>query len=72
MAQTLNNGFDRIQALRMNKKIKRNIRLVQTKWRFIEDSVINYKDEAAYLLVYYNKTQIYKLLNKSQASLAAL
>ena len=37
---------------------------------FIQESVINYEGEAAYLLVYYNKSQIHKLLNKSQRMLA--
>ena len=72
MAKTLNLGFDRIQESNMDEKVKRNLRLVQTKWRFIEDSVINYKDEAAYLLVYYNKSQIHKLLSKSQNALAGV
>jgi hypothetical protein len=70
MSKKLNYSFDQVQKSTMNEKVKRTMRLVQTKWRFIEDSVINYKDEAAYLLVYYNKSQIHKLLNKSQRLLA--
>jgi hypothetical protein len=70
MSKKLNIGFDRIQDSGMNEKVKRTMRLVQTKWRFIQESVINYEGEAAYLLVYYNKSQIHKLLNKSQRMLA--
>lgn len=72
MAKVLNTRFDQLQASIMDEKIKRNLRLVQTKWRFIEDSVINYEGEAAYLLVYYNKSQINKILHKSQRVLAGV
>ncbi len=72
MAKVLNTRFDQLQASIMDEKIKRNLRLVQTKWRFIEDSVINYEGEAAYLLVYYNKIQINKILHKSQRFLAGV
>lgn len=44
------------------ERVRKNISVVQGKWKFIEDTVVNYKDEAAYFLVYYNLTHIGKLL----------
>lgn len=72
MAKNLNQRFEQLQLSKVSAKVKRDLRLVHTKWRFIEDSVINYKDEAAYLLVYYNKSQINKLLNRSQTALVGV
>lgn len=48
----------------------KDIRSVNSKWNFIEDSVINYKDRAAFLSVYYNKSKIVNLLNKNQTIIA--
>lgn len=45
--------------------VRKNIAVVQGKWKFIEDTVVNYKDEAAYFLVYYNLTHIGKLLGSA-------
>lgn len=70
MAKSLNEELDQILASEVDDKAKRNIRMALMKWRFIENNVINYKGEAAYLLVYYNKGQIKKLLNKSRVLLA--
>lgn len=70
MAKGLNEDFNRLQESGMSDKIKRDLRMVHTKWRFIEGSVTQYGDEAAYLLVYYNKKQIHKLLSRSQVALA--
>ena len=70
MAKDLNDNFNRLQESGMSDKIKRDLRMVHTKWRFIEGSVTQYGDEAAYLLVYYNKKQIHKLLSRSQVALA--
>ena len=70
MAKNLNERLERAKQLNIPEAIKRDLRQVQTKWRFIEDSVVNYKDEAAYLLVYFNKSKITKLLNNSQTLMA--
>lgn len=45
--------------------VRKNLEAVQGKWKFIEDTVVNYKDEAAYFLVYYNMTHIGKLLGSA-------
>lgn len=70
MAKNLNIRLERAKNLNIPAAIKKDLRQVQTKWQFIEDSVVNYKDEAAYLLVYFNKSKITKLLNNSQALMA--
>ncbi len=70
MAARLKGKLKRLQRISMADSIKKDLRLVSRKWEFIEKSVINYKGEAAYLLVYYNKRQISKLLNKNTNFLA--
>ncbi len=61
----------KFQKIMTAKAIKRDLSSVQGKWAFIEDTVINYKEQSAYLLVYYNKRKINTLLNKSQSTLLA-
>ena len=72
MAKELNEKLLKFQSISATKAIGKNLRLVSRKWKFIEDSVINYKEQAAYLLVYYNKEQIHKLINKSQDVMAGI
>lgn len=72
IAKRFNDKLDRMQDMPISGQVKRKLRKVKTKWAFIEDSVINYSDKAAYLLVYYNKNQIYKALSKSQTILAGV
>lgn len=55
---------------KMAPQMAKDIRTVNSKWNFIEDSVINYKDRAAFLSVYYNKSKIVNLLNKNQTIIA--
>ena len=55
---------------KMAPQMAKDIRTVNSKWNFIEDSVINYKDRAAFLSVYYNKSKIVNLLNKNQSIIA--
>ncbi len=45
--------------------VLKNLEAVQGKWKFIEDTVVNYKDEAAYFLVYYNMGHIGKMLSRA-------
>jgi hypothetical protein len=70
MAKHLNERLAQASKRDIPESIKRELRQVQTKWEFIEDSVVNYRDEAAYLLVYFNKSKITKILNKTQEVLA--
>lgn len=70
MAKHLNERLAQASKRDIPESIKRELRQVQTKWEFIEDSVVNYRDEAAYLLVYFNKSKISKMLSKSQAVMA--
>lgn len=72
MAKELNEKLLKLQNISATKAIGKNLRLVSRKWNFIEDSVINYKEQSAYLLVYYNKKQIHKLINKSQDVMAGI
>jgi len=66
MAKALDVKLQKLLNSSATKSINKNLKLVSRKWNFIEDSVINYKEQAAFLLVYYNKGQINKLINKSQ------
>ncbi|MEH6347172.1 MAG: hypothetical protein V7785_18905 [Bermanella sp.] len=72
MAKELNEKLLKLQNISATKAIGKNLRLVSRKWKFIEDSVINYKEQSAYLLVYYNKKQIHKLISKSQNVMAGI
>lgn len=70
MAEQFRARLKAMQKLQLSAKVKKNLKAVDRKWAFIEDSVTNYKGEAAYLLVYYNKQKISRLLNKSQNMIA--
>ena len=70
MALKFNARLKAMQKLPASAKVKKNLKAVARKWAFIEDSVTNYKGEAAYLLVYYNKQKISRLLNKSRDMMA--
>jgi len=72
MSEKLQQTFDRFAKMAIPRNVKRQLRSVETKWRFIEDSIVNYKDEAAFLTVYFNKQQIFKLLTQSQETMAQL
>ncbi len=72
MAENMKQRLAKLQDQVTDKAIKKNLRLVSSKWQFIEGGVINYKQEAAFLLVYYNKKKISKLIFNSQQELAAL
>ncbi len=62
----------KLQATVLDEKIKKNLRSIDNKWRFIENSVVNYNQESAFMLVYYNKNKIGKLIKSSQGVLASL
>ena len=70
MAKALTLRLKAMQKMKLSGKVKKNLKTVAKKWAFIEDSVANYKGEAPYLLVYYNKQKISRLLNQSQQLLA--
>ena len=72
MAENMKKRLVKLQVQVNDKTIKKNLRSVSGKWQFIEGSVINYNQEAAFLLVYYNKKKINKLIISSQKALAAL
>jgi hypothetical protein len=72
VAKKLRVKLTRMMDMPISDKVKRKLRSVDTKWSFIEESVVNYTDKAAYLLVYYNKNQINKALSKSQSMLAGV
>ena len=70
MAKALDIKLDKLMKSSATKPINKNLKLLSRKWKFIEDSVINYKEQSAYLSVYYNKGQINKLINKSRNVMA--
>jgi len=70
MASNFTKRLNRFKQMSLSSAIKKDLGAAGRKWDFIEDKVINYKGEAAYFLVYYNKRQISKLLHKSQVRLA--
>ncbi len=70
MAKALDVKLQKLIQSSATQPISKNLKLVSRKWQFIEDSVINYKEQSAYLLVYYNKGQINKLINKSRNVMA--
>jgi len=72
LAQKMKQRLARLQANVVNAKIDKNLKLVLSKWRFIEGGVIDYQQESAYMLVYYNKNRIGSLINHSQGILANL
>ena len=72
MAENMKQRLAKLQTQVNDKVIKKNLRSVSGKWQFIEGGVINYNQEAAFLLVYYNKKKINKLIVNSQKALAAL
>ncbi len=72
MAKNMKLRLTKLQAVVIDVKIKKNLRAIANKWQFIESSVINYNQESAFMLVYYNKNKIGKLINSSQGVLASL
>ncbi len=72
MAVNLKQRLSKLQSQVTDKTISKNLRTVLSKWKFIEGSVINYQQESAYLLVYYNKKKINKLMVNSQKVFAGL
>jgi len=70
IAKQINLKLSRVATMNLPEAVKKDLRQVKTKWQFIEDTVVNYKDEAAYLLVYFNKSKIHKLLANSQQMMA--
>ncbi len=50
---------------------RKQLNLIEGKWNFIEEGVIDYEAQSAYLLVYYNKRKINKLFNSSEKILMA-
>ncbi len=70
MAKIFKQRLKKFENMSLASAIKKDLGAVGRKWEFIEDKVTNYKGEAAFFLVYYNKRQISKLLNKSQVKLA--
>jgi len=72
MAKNMKLRLTKLQTVVIDEKIKKNLRTIANKWQFIESSVINYNQESAFMLVYYNKNKIVKLINSSQGVLASL
>ncbi|EAT12830.1 hypothetical protein RED65_12194 [Oceanobacter sp. RED65] len=71
MANAFNRQLRKLEKMGIPRNLKRQLERVETKWRFIEDSVVNYKDEAAFLTVFFNKKQIGKILTESTDLIAA-
>jgi hypothetical protein len=72
MAKSMTMRLTKLQGIVVDPKITKNLRSIANKWRFIESSVINYNQESAFMLVYYNKNKIGKLINSSQRKIASL
>ncbi len=72
MAGVFNERVQALLKMPIDKSVKGNLKAIKRKWQFIEETVTVFKQETAYLLVYYNKDKISKLLNKSQVVLAGL
>ncbi len=72
VARLINVKLEKIQAMKMSRAAQDNLKLVRRKWKFIEDSMVNYKPDNAYLAVYYNKVKIFKLISKSEESIAGI
>ncbi len=72
LAQKMKQRLARLQTQVANARIDKNLKLILSKWRFIEGGVIDYRQESAYMLVYYNKNRIGSLINHSQGILANL
>ncbi len=71
MARTVNENLELLQGnQQISKNVQRDLRSINTKWKFIEETLTNYNGEAAVFLVYFNKKQITKLLVKSQETIA--
>jgi len=70
MAKIFKQRLKKFEKIKLAAAIKKDLGAVGRKWEFIEDKVTNYKGEAAFFLVYYNKRQISKLLGKGQVTLA--
>ena len=71
ISKQLKQNFKSMKKAINDKSLKKEIASIENKWRFIERTVINYDEESAYLLVYYNKRKINKLINHSQKILLA-
>jgi hypothetical protein len=72
MANSMKMRLTKLQGIVTDPKITKNLRSIANKWRFIESSVIHYNQESAFMLVYYNKNKIGKLINSSQRKIASL
>ncbi len=71
ISKQIKESFKQLKRLASKNKLKKQISSIENKWNFIERTVINYEEESAYLLVYYNKRKIHQLINQSQNLLLA-
>lgn len=71
VSKQIKHNFQLLKKQATDKKLKRLISSIENKWNFIERTVVNYEEESAYLLVYYNKRKIHQLINTSQDLLLA-
>jgi hypothetical protein len=62
--------LDALMLSLQNKKLKKDILSIKTKWGFIEKNVVDYSHQSAYFLVYATKNRIFKTLTSvSQVTL---
>ena len=72
IAKNMKIRLQKIQSSVQVASIKSKLRAVADKWEFIEECVIDYNQEPAYMLVYYNKNKINSLISESRDILAVL
>ena len=61
-----NRAMDALVNRTQDAGLKKQINSALYKWKFIEDSVVNYSDESAHFLVYATKNKIHKVLSQNQ------
>ena len=71
VSKEIKDNFIQLKELTSDRKLKKQISSIENKWNFIERTVINYEEESAYLLVYYNKRKIHQLIDHSHTLLLA-
>lgn len=71
VSKQIKDNFKHLKELVHDQKLKKQISSIENKWNFIERTVINYDEESAYLLVYYNKRKIHQLIDHSHTQLLA-
>lgn len=66
ISQQFDKAMESLASSTQDAGLKKQISSALYKWKFIEDSVVNYSDESAHFLVYATKNKIHKVLSQNE------